>query len=343
MVKLIVRNIYKSYITFDHCGLGDFIKGCLYLKSLSNTLNFIPKVNYNNHIIREYLSSEDSSIINDENIKVYISKDKNEFENLLQEKILEQEKTNQQLELNIFTNIFTNDLSDDDFAWFKRNFIPTQLLNDSINLFLKNNNLKKNNFDILHIRCGDIFLNNSLNEMTYSSDKLYDIIHFYILKVYNLHKKYLILSDYNNLGNIINKKYLYNFVVTKFKPIHTGTIDKSTNKQQIFETLMELFLMSQPKTIYNFSIYQWPSNFSYWISKAYNINYKYIQMIDLSNEINNLSIIKLSKISKNNNDNNNNNINDHLKLKTEITNLFINKTTEDSPYKNIYNQNIFYI
>jgi len=340
MVKLIVRNIYKSYITFDHCGLGDFIKGCLYLKSISNKLNFIPKVNYNNHIIREFLSSEDSSIINDENIKIYISKDRNELENLIKEKILEQEKTMKQLELNIFTNIFTNELSNDDYNWFKQNFIPTKLLNNNINLFLKNNNLKKNNFDILHIRTGDIFLNNFMDD---SNDKLYDIIHFYILKVYNLNKKYLILSDYSNLGNVINKKYYYNFVVTNFKPVHTGTINQLTNKQQIFETLMELFLMSEANTIYNFSIYQWPSNFSFWMSKAFNIKYKYDHMIDLSNFIYDFSIKKLGIISKNINNNKNDNKDDHLKLKTEIKNLFINNVNQESPYKNLYDKNIYLI
>ena len=43
--------------------------------------------------------------------------------------------------------------------------------------------------------------------------------------------------------------------------------------------------MSKAKNIFNFSIYQWPSNYSYWIAKSYKINYKYIQIIRFAEEV----------------------------------------------------------
>ena len=64
-------------------------------------------------------------------------------------------------------------------------------------------------------------------------------------------------------------------------------------------------------------------------------------MIDLSKEINNLSIIKLSIMSKNINDRQNDKQYEYSKLKTEINNLFLNKISEESKYFNLYNPDIF--
>ena len=290
---LIIRNIYKSFLCNDTIGFGDFIKGSLYLYNLSKKLNFILKINFKNHVINNYLIPSDNIYINSD-IPCYTYVD--DLENIIIEKIIEQEKTTNQLEFNLFTNKFpmAEDLTDVDYSWFKNTFVPNDIITGKIDEFMKNNNLLEHKFDILHIRCGDPFLreNISINDI-----KIFDALYFgYIKNIENLDKKCVLLSDYDKLGDIFNKNYFTNFIITQCKPIHTGNINDESNNESIIGTLFELFLMSKANNIYNFSIYQWPSNYSYWISKSYKINYKYIKIIKFSKKV--FDYLLLNKNSK---------------------------------------------
>jgi hypothetical protein len=324
---LIIRNIYKPFLCNDTVGLGDFIKGSLYLHNLSKKLNFILKINFRQHIINKYLLETDNiDITND--IPCYINID--QLENIIKEKVKEQEKTTTQLEFNLFTNKFPKleNLTEDDYAWFKNTFVPNDILKKEIDSFIKANNLEEN-FDVIHIRCGDPFIREGIiiDDIT-----IFNLLYSeYINRLNDLNKKCVLLSDYDKLGEILNKNYRTDFISTKYKPIHSGNIDASSNdsSETIIGTLFELFLMAKAKNIYNFSVYQWPSNYSFWIAKSYKINFKYIQLIKFAKKVIDHLLLKLVYIS-------NNNLDVRDKYLKEIKKFMDYNVLIESPYLYLY-------
>ena len=327
--KLIIRNTYVSFSCGDTIGLGDYIKGSLYLYNLSKKLDFTFKINFKNHIINKYLISNDNVDISPENIPCYTSHDHAKLIELINNKILLQKNTNEQLELNILTNHFIEpkDLTDDDFKWFKDNFKPNDFINDKIKSFLKEKNLEENDFDILHIRSGDPFIRSNIK---IDDNTIFDPLNDYITEL-PLGKKCLLISDYEKLGEILNKNYSRNFVISNSKPIHSGTGTDKTDINDFSNTLIELFLVSYAKNIYNFSIYQYPSNFSFWIGRAYKKNYKYTQIINFATKVIKYLILKLSIASSQNN------IDIYSKLKHEINQLFLYDVLSKSNLLYLYN------
>jgi len=333
MGKLIIRNIYKPFLCGDTIGLGDFIKGSLYLHNLSKKLNFFLKINFKQHVINKYLLETDNIDINDD-IPCYTYLD--DLENIIKEKIIEQEKTTNQLEFNLFTNKFPElkDLTDEDYNWFKNTFVPNDILKKEIVSFIKKNNLE-DNFDIIHIRCGDPFIREGI---IIDDNKIFDLLYFeYIKNIENLNKKCVLVSYYDKLGEIINKNYSRDFIITKYKPIHTGNIAKGVfvPSGTIIGTLFELFLMSQAKNIYNFSVYQWPSNYSYWIAKSYKINFKYIQLIKFAKKVFDYLLIKLVNISNKYNIENTN-LDIHDKYLKEIKKFMEYDVLAESTYLHLF-------
>lgn len=325
--KLLIRHVFKSHKGGDTIGFGDFLRGSLYLHYLSRKLSFNLIINIKSHPVNNYIESNDNVDISEDIIFYTHSNDKKLHEIIIS-KIKEQKITDSQIEINLMTNIFpTFDLiNDDDYIWFRNTFVPNKFLLSKINNYLTDNNLKPNEFDILHIRCGDIFIRGNIK---IEDLNIFNKLNQTINNILNLNKKCILISDYENLGIILNNHYKRNFIITNVKPVHTGV----TNENNLFGTLFELFILKYANNIYNLSIYGWPSSFSYWISKAYKINYKYFQLKLFAQDVINYMMIKLVNTS-NNYDQNNKLLIENIN--NEIIKLFDYEVLNNSKYLHLF-------
>jgi hypothetical protein len=127
--------------------------------------------------------------------------------------------------------------------------------------------LIEKNFSVIHIRTGDTcLLQNKRLDNTYT----YQILK-YVSPLLNPNKKYLILSDNNEM-----KLYFKPFknCVFSIKPIIHLSDSVIITDENLQNTLFDFYIMGKSSEICSVSIYDHGSGFSEWCSVIYNIPYK---------------------------------------------------------------------
>ena len=135
---------------------------------------------------------------------------------------------------------------------------------------------EKGSYNLIHVRSGDKYLKNE--------SKLFDTI--YISKLMteiqsilnnNKQTKYLLIADNNEI------KYLLCAKFAQFKTIYTDITHLgegvTLEKEQVKNTLLDFYLISNAISIHSFTGYIHGTGFSYWCSLIYDIPYtcKYIR------------------------------------------------------------------
>jgi len=248
-------------------GLGDLLRGTVHLHALSQRLNFRLIVDTQLHPISNFLIS-DSHEYSD-----YVLQNKGNVLNLVNsinvvEEVIKKLLTHYASPILVISNSMEN-----------VHIPPNAPTNSLIHTILTPNNEFKtefnsmcaafkitNDYSILHLRLGD----DDLVKRTVNIKKYNEI-----LKIIDTHvtpnDNVLIIADSFAFKQYLLhvRPHLINRIIPT-KPVH---LSHSTDKdaQMIKETLFDLFLLINSKSIKTYTIYTWVSGFVQWVSHAFNI------------------------------------------------------------------------
>ena len=141
---------------------------------------------------------------------------------------------------------------------------------------LLNCNLKRNNYGVIHIRCGDCFMNvGQPNEMSIKrvNGILNGIINT-INKQCNKQKKFILIGDSSKIKKYVTSKFR-NIVTFNTQISHLGE-DKKDNYRAILHTLIDFNIMRFSNFILSFTIYKHGSGFSKYCAQLYDIPFEQI-------------------------------------------------------------------
>jgi hypothetical protein len=285
-IKRIV-NVYKpTYKGRRAAGLGDFIRGNYCLEQFCNLLNIEFNINFNHHPISNILENPGENISNEilDNIDHF---------NLLNQHIGQPIHYISNMHnyidfINSFINIVLNAPVYNNTVYLyiiafpifnitnsSKSIIQNSLLyNSNMNIYitdvLNRLNLNKKQYNVLHIRSGDIFILDKNNiKLENYSQYLESLIMLIKNKITNVHK-WIIICDCNIIKNYITLKVpeliRYNTNIT-----HLG--EGNVNYENAKNSMLDFYICSYSNYIYSITCYQHGSGFSKWCASTYNIPY----------------------------------------------------------------------
>jgi len=306
MKKRIVNCFYNNC----HGGIGDFLRGSIYLYKFCKQRNLDFSISFKHHDISKFIKTKKEPEFKENEIIDIYKKSSESFINQLgsfknfcksmkskiEELIFE---VNNNIYLFLYTNYsdlflleekdiipsinHTEGLTKDCQKWFKENIVFSNEINQSANKELFDLNLEVKNFNILHFRLGD---QNSFLGLKYSSRQ---VDFFSMFEICNAAlkkdlKPILLLSDNNKLKKYITKKAKeqdlpifsthFNSQHSQKKPSTTTEKEVPTSEQGNFNLALDMKLITMSNKVDSYSVYFWGSGFITWISKIYNIPFK---------------------------------------------------------------------
>jgi hypothetical protein len=289
-IKKIVIVYQLEFVNKNSPGLGDFLRGCFFIRQLSKVLNIDFDLDISNHPISNYIinngknESIDYNNINwieginrpDPGMLKFLDNPPNNryFDtNFVNQIITEMNKTGTHV-FPLFTNsfpIFYN-FTDEGREFMKSRLLPNDVMNKYIDDSLHRLTLNKKSYGVIHIRTGDNSITNKTVEVSIIN-KIKKIIH----KIINPQKNYLIISDNNCVKLIFNNINNCHFNITKVEHLG-GQHNTNKNMDGIKNTLLDFYLMSYSNSILSISIYDHISGFSKYCSEIYNIPFVNIKI-----------------------------------------------------------------
>ena len=287
----VYQEIYKE--NKKATGFGDFIRGCYFIMEFCECFNLKYDINFN-HPLSSFLKNKNTNISLNENILKNISLFEktnshsstidsngniqintsyeiiNEFDDYIK-----QNNSIQNDIMYVYTIAFPNNyISNKNRCYMRHILEPTDEINENIDLILNNLNLKKNEYSVIHIRCGDNYLNE--NDRKFTNDYVTKLSNKIISNI-KVSNKYLLITDNNPIKKILVNKFP--FIKTFLKDItHFG----EGIRQEIYKiknTMLDFYLLSYSNNIDSYSVYGHGSGFSKWCAVTYNIPYT-CKMID---------------------------------------------------------------
>ena len=283
-LKKIVNVYQKEYINIKGQGFGDFLRGSIYLTYFCIVLDLEFDIDLKNHHISNFFEICDSSYnIDYSNIEAFIDYNNNEKENI--NKIMKKINNYDGEIYYLFNNsipLFHIENPKFNIIQKARDIIipkiePQKYVLDILDKKLEGYELQRNKYAVIHIRCGDYFMNIKKNVDTkkhqISLKHINDIIN--ILKQQcNPEKKYIIIGDSNKIKKHITNKFS-NIIMFNTKITHLGESDINDDTS-ILETLIDFNIMRYSNFILSFSAYGHGSGFSKYCASVYNIPFNQI-------------------------------------------------------------------
>ena len=289
-IKKIVIVYQLEFVNKKSPGLGDFLRGCFFIRQLSKMLNIEFDLDISNHPISNCIinngknESIDYNNINwidginrpDPGMLKFLDNPPNNryFDtNFVNKFITEMNKSNTPI-FSLFTNsfpIFYN-FTDEGREFMKSRLLPNDVMSKYIDDSLHKLSLNKKGYGVIHIRTGDNSITNKTVEVSIIN-KIKNIIH----KIINPEKKYLIISDNNCIKLIFNNINNCHYNFTKIEHLG-GEHNTNKNMEGIKNTLLDFYLMSYSNSILSMSIYGHISGFSKYCSEIYKIPFVNIKI-----------------------------------------------------------------
>ena len=273
-------------------GLGDFIRGCVYLYGHCKSRGLDFDFDLSKHPINKYISSNcdieydvgDIDCLYNKAVKykrAFLSRIKRLTEGVLsctgddQTKLIYSNfhyyvQSRQKM---IDTMNSMPPLSRGCCNWFKDNINFDSKVNKAVNETLFKNNLKIGEFNIVHFRIGD---QNSFGNKR-NSQNYFKVCSEYCSEILkNSDLPLVILSDSNEL-----KEYLDgsddNYHVFHLESQHTQSspaqsgLDLSISEDGVFYVAFDAKLLTLAKKVYSYSVYTHGSGFVFWLCKIFGI------------------------------------------------------------------------
>ena len=290
-LKRRVRKIYHVYqptylYNTNVSGLGDFIRSCFFMLQFCRKYKFQLEILILHPIANFLENVKDFNYI--KKVEMFIQSNIDEFN-------FDNNNTRlSSVALQDFIN-YLNKLPITDNSVFSYNiFCPYELIIPSFRNYMQllfepnsemrtyiNNTItsmgfEKGSYNLIHVRSGDKYLKNE--------SKIFDI--GYISKLMteiqnilnnNKQTKYLLIADNNEIKYLLCEKF------SQFKTIYTDITHLgegvTLEKEQVKNTLLDFYLISNAISIHSFTVYIHGTGFSYWCSLIYDIPYtcKYIR------------------------------------------------------------------
>jgi hypothetical protein len=276
MIQKIIHVYQLEFINGKPTGFGDYLRGTLFLLQICHKYNLEFDIDINAHPISFFLNKEKLN-----NYDAIIKRNRiSKFENPIYLdsnnhpiNINPNHFMNQVSKLTTTPTLFLHcneypypNISQKIIEFIKDKIHPNAEMQTYIDENLKYLNLIKNNYSVIHIRCGDDYLTKHKKMDRVYSNKIMKSFRNYI-KTDN--KKYLILSDCNEV------KYLFRSFpncVFSIKDITHLSIGNIT-LENVKNTLIDFYLMSHSEKIFNISSLCHGSSFSQICSIIYGIPY----------------------------------------------------------------------
>jgi hypothetical protein len=286
-LKKIVNVYQKQYINIKGQGFGDFLRGSIYLTYVCILLGLEFDVDLKNHPISHFLENNDSLYnICYSNIEAFIDYYNNyEHESQFIKEFIKK-LNNYDSEIYYLFNNFKPlfNIEDPNFNIIQsaRDIIMPKIevkkyILDILDNKLLSCNLERNKYAVIHIRCGDYFMNIKKNVDTekhqISLKHLNDIIQTFKIRL-NPEKKYIIIGDSNKIKKYIVNQFPY-ILMFNSEITHLGE-DEENNDSAILDTLIDFNIMRFSNFIISFTAYGHGSGFSKYCSSIYNIPFKQI-------------------------------------------------------------------
>ncbi len=292
-----IVNVYKPQYknAINAIGLGDFIRGSIFLYQLCKINNMEFDINLRYHLIGKYFINSNNNEI-DEHI----------LNNIIDTKIMHylHERTIPNIDMNninhvnhiknnalIYTirpfyNQFSKlttikdgilyvyhhafplfEINDDDKLFIKNKFSFNSQITDKYNLLTSIINISPKMYKVLHIRTGDeiIYGTNILHKQ-----KLINNIEIF-LSTYNDIQDILVLSDSDELKKYLTNKYKYIKVINSHIS-HLGQSNSFTD-DGIIDTLTDIEIISNSTEVISFTNYHHGSGFAIWPAIINNVKY----------------------------------------------------------------------
>jgi hypothetical protein len=264
--KKVVNAYQLKYKNEISSGFGDYLRGCFALIQLCNSKGIEFDMDLSNHPISKFIEIDDKEkydYVDKSSILRYLDKDTNHLSSFV---------VNSLRVSNSFFLFCINYPLNKDYDESSKNFIkgkiqPNTLMENFINDEMTKLGLIEKNFSVIHIRTGDTcLLQNKRLDNTYT----YQILK-YVSPLLNPNKKYLILSDNNEM-----KLYFKPFknCIFSIKPIIHLSDSVIITDENLQNTLFDFYIMGKSSEICSVSLYDHGSGFSEWCSVIYNIPYK---------------------------------------------------------------------
>lgn len=297
-----LENLINSF-TYDFSGgVGDFMRGSIFLYKYCKQNNIKFNLDLKHHGISEYFNNLNESS------EEYAKSDVLDITRMcghkytsmldLMGRLLTSDKKTRIISSN-YTNMLEENsnedylkkveelnLKEDEQDFFHKTFNFSKDINRKYLLWLKSNNIKKEDlYGVVHVRAGDtnfITSNDIAHEYCTNTNIDPDYIYEEILKFQkDLGHKIIFLSDSDKLKQIIREKGDTNIIVSSSIPTHCVSspgIFQYVNKVKFEETdfrleemVLDMKILSKSKKTKIFSVYNWGSGFSMWLSKIFNI------------------------------------------------------------------------
>jgi len=264
-IKKIV-SCYKENVMF---GLGDFIRGSLYIFQVCDKYNVNYDVLFTN-VLSRFLKTNNKS----EQYNNTPSYDLNHGNNNL----LVNYKYNSTIKLTTNTFNLNNNFSPFHKKLIKEKLEPNEEVSTIVENILSNINYTKNDYILIHIRTGDTD-GNTIDTKSCNTNLLnniYEKIKFY--EEYLNKNKIFVVSDNTYVKTKLKEKYNFECLLNNISHF----ADKNASIESYKNTYIDFLLLSYSKQIISFSIYDnskgHGSGFSYWPSVIYDIPYYFIKI-----------------------------------------------------------------
>ncbi len=304
------RRVINCFYEDCHGGIGDFLRGSLYLYKFCKDRKLDFFISFKHHGISDFIKTKqefeykekqiiDVHKISSKSSFVQLGSAKSLYERIRKETNDTVMSPNGKTSVFIYTNYsnlflinekdimpslnHTENLTLDCCNWFKENIIFSKKVNDKAQENLKSLNLQNKNFNIVHFRIGD---ERSFFDLEYSSRKI-DFDSLYLTckqKIEKDNTPILLLSDNNKLKKyIVERAKEENIPIfsshfssqhTQKKPNLHAEKETKTSNQGDFNVALDMKLVTMSKKVDSYSVYFWGSGFITWISKIYNIPFK---------------------------------------------------------------------
>jgi hypothetical protein len=251
-LKKIINVYQEKYKNGFAQGFGDFLNGCFCLLQICIKFNIIFDIDINHPISKYFIKNNETN------------KDDINYEDIIFYKIEDNIRSNK---FKCYNNLITylNNINSEVLYIFcnfdpfypvqtfgrntiQQKIIPNIEIDEKIREFLKDFNLKYNEYEIIHIRTGDKYL---LNKNNCISEKEICNYKNTILSNTFSTKKYIIISDNMYLKKTLNLDN--NFYIIDNEISHTGENIEQTD-ECLKNTIIDFFLMSKSSKIISIAL-----------------------------------------------------------------------------------------
>jgi len=278
-----ITNVYQEVYKNETkpTGFGDFIRGCYFVLQfcIKNNKKFELVIN---HPLSKYLKNKYTKNINKNDITLFhnvnfnsnIDSQNNIFnfndKNIINDFLHYLNETsiyNENLFIYCISFPFEN-VSLYEKKIMRRLLEPCDEIKSLVEKVLNHLNLVKYNYNIIHIRSGDNYLNSDTT--SFNNSYIQNICGF-IKKCLKKNENYLLIADNNFIKKTLSP--IFPFIKYYLKNInHLGNGFKKED-ENIKNTMIDFYILSLSKEIFSFSFYEHGSGFSKWCAVTYNIPY----------------------------------------------------------------------